>query len=409
MGNRSDPERPGLGCVVDELSLSQREALTTIVDALACEREVVLTGAAGTGKTTLLKHLVKYLGDRGATAVFAAPTGKAAVRLSEVIGCGATTIHKRLYGRVDDDEAGGEGLVFGEPHAPCEPGEVLVVDEASMVGTELYNDVMSELPRRSQVIWVGDREQLQPVNDDWGPDLRNATAHLTEIFRQAGGSPIIGFATAIRTRRAGAFSRLWGDDDPRLTLRGGDVASAVSWAVERAREGADSTLITYTHRVRERANAAIREQLGFRAPIEVGDRLCVKMNSDALGLMNGQVIEVSGVVDHTIAGVRAYAITYVGGYESVFVLHELLNTRDRRVWDLRREFGRRKWDELRIIHAWHGHCLTVHSSQGSQWDEVGFIQGSALRRMWREDSDAARRLTYTAVTRAAEALTVFRS
>jgi ATP-dependent exoDNAse (exonuclease V) alpha subunit len=86
---------------------------------------------------------------------------------------------------------------------------------------------------------------------------------------------------------------------------------------------------------------------------------------------------------------------------------EHLIDRGRGVWASRKRLSARRWDRYRFLHLWHGHCLTVHSAQGSQWEDVAFVFGPDLVRQARTDPDAARRLVYTAVTRASRRLVVF--
>lgn len=373
------------------LTPEQEAALTAI---RAETREAVLVGPAGTGKTTCLRELT------GSRTVLAAPTGKAAVRLTQATGQPARTLHSLLYRGADDE---GRELVFTDPQPPCEPGETLIVDEASMVGAQLYDDVMSVLPRSARVVWVGDREQLEPVRDTWGPDLARPTAELTEVHRQAAGNPIIQYATAIRQGAGGRWRSRWDADDERLRFWPGDVDQVVAWLAQRLQEGADATAITFTHRTRERINAGVRRALGHTADLIVpGDRLLCRMNDTGLGVANGEVFTAERV-DRTRRGWR---IRFREGFEAQ-VLEELLNTRGNEAYQLRRRMGRGRWGERSIIHVWHGFCLTVHSAQGSQWDEVAFARGPALLRMARSDRDAARRLAYTAVTRAAEKLVNF--
>lgn len=360
--------------------------------AVQGKREAVLTGPAGTGKTTLLRALI------GPQTRLGAPTGKAANRLTQVTGHKAETLHRLLYCGPDDDDGG--NLYFSDPKPPCEPGETLIVDEASMVGTEIYDDIMRTLPSRARVIWVGDREQLEPVNDQWGPNFDSPDAELTQVHRQAAGNPIIGYATAIRQGRGNLWRSQWDHRDERVTIGHAQIRDAVGWYMDGP---PDVTLLTWTHRMRERLNGAIRDRMGLHDPICPGDRLVVKMNSQSIGVMNGEVVTVTSVrfrPDYWDVHTKEFR-------EPVRVLRNHLNDRTRGIWDARKSIGRERWDEERYCHVWHGQCLTVHSSQGSQWDRVGWVFGDGLVRMAREEPDSARRLAYTAVTRAAESLRVF--
>lgn len=386
-------------------SPEQLRALAQLEQRLAESSEAVLVGPAGSGKTTLLRTLIDRLESSGRDVVLAAPTGKAAVRLAEATGRDASTLHRHIYRSVDDDRS--DQLSFSNPRSATDRGGVLVVDEASMVGTKLYRDVMDHLADDSAVLWVGDAEQLEPVNDRWGPDLSQPTAALRTIHRQAAQNPILDYATAVREGRGAAWRLDWPNEDDRLCLRSGRLADIVDWAAAAYAEGRDATVITWTHRLREAINAGIRQRMGLQGPLAPGDRVLVRLNSGAVGLMNGERLVVEHVHPTELYD-RAVCVLSVAGLDrEVRVFNEHLNERGRGVWATRKRIGTRHWDRLRFLHLWHGQCLTVHSAQGSQWGEVAFVFDEALVQQARSEPVAARRLAYTAITRASERLVVF--
>lgn len=391
--------------VPSALTDEQLDAVARIEARLSESAEAVLVGPAGSGKTTLLRVLIDRLTASGRSVVLAAPTGKAAVRLAQATGRDATTLHRRIYRSLSDDD--GEGLLFSEPRAATDAGAVLVVDEASMVGTELYRDVITHLAPGAAVLWVGDREQLEPVDDRWGPDLAAPTAALSTIHRHAAENPILSYATAIREGRGAAWRRDWPNEDDRVQLRTEPLDAAIDWAAAAASEGRDAAVITWTHQVRERINAGVRARMGLQGPLAPGDRVLVRMNSEPVGLMNGELLTVERVHPTEMFDRPVFVLNVAGSSREVRVFAEHLNDRGRGVWATRKAIGARRWDRYRFLHLWHGHCLTVHSAQGSQWQDVAFVYGPALVRQARSEPDAARRLVYTAVTRASERLVVF--
>lgn len=167
------------------LAESQRAALR---QALAC-KVLVITGGPGVGKTTLVNSILKILRAKGVSMALAAPTGRAAKRLSESTGLEARTIHRLLE---TDPQQGGFRRDESNP-LDC---ELLVVDETSMVDVPLMNALLRAVPARAALLLVGDVDQLPSVGP--GQVLADVIAsgavpvvRLTEVFRQAATSRII--------------------------------------------------------------------------------------------------------------------------------------------------------------------------------------------------------------------------
>jgi tRNA A37 threonylcarbamoyladenosine biosynthesis protein TsaE len=338
-----------------QLSADQEAARVAVLGALrAGAREVVLSGPAGSGKTTLTRQLIQDVGrELRAQVKLMAPTGKAALRLSELSGRKARTIHSVLYQRCDEDKEG--DLHFADPKAIADNGTIVICDEASMVGQDLHRDVLATLPPRSTVIWVGDREQLPPVNDTWGPDFDNPTACLTQVHRQAADSQIIQVATAIRQGldwRAVGVSPLPEGASGSYRHASGNVGKAAAWLADRRAKGMDATILTYANRVRVACNRAVREARGLSGLVQPGDVLVCTKNAYHADICNGEVRQVARVV-----GENVY---WTGGTSGVWVKPETFGAGgDRAAWDvatLDMDPGERD----AIVRMEFGECLTIH-------------------------------------------------
>ena len=173
----------------------QREAICTA----AQERIMILTGGPGTGKTTTLAGILTLFDRRGLETLLAAPTGRAAKRLSELTGRDASTIHRLLETQISPET--GE-MVFQRDEDDPLKCDALIVDEMSMVDVLLMHSLLLALPEKAKLILVGDPDQLPSVGagrlfSDLITSGAVKTICLTEIFRQAQQSLIVMNAHAV--------------------------------------------------------------------------------------------------------------------------------------------------------------------------------------------------------------------
>jgi exodeoxyribonuclease V alpha subunit len=167
-----------------QLSDEQKDAVLNSISSPVS----IITGGPGTGKTTISQMLISLLKKMGKSIKVLAPTGTAAKRISSVIGEEAMTIHRGLEFK---------GYFTRNHNNPLEE-DVVIVDESSMIDTRLAKALLSACPN-SQVIFIGDVNQLPSVGaGDFLRDIISSNqfnlSHLTKIFRQAEGNPIIKFA-----------------------------------------------------------------------------------------------------------------------------------------------------------------------------------------------------------------------
>jgi exodeoxyribonuclease V alpha subunit len=290
------------------------EQLAGVQNAFA-NRLSLITGGPGTGKTASIRALAAHASARGARVLLVAPTGRAAIRMSEASGVRAKTVHSAL-GWIP-----GEGPTHDQQDPlPC---DLLIVDETSMANLELLVTLLRAVGTEANVVLVGDADQLAPVGagKPFAELIASGavpTARLNHIFRQAAGSMIVQGAHAIRQGRTPSFKATAGmrrdlflvqRDDPREARE-----EIVSLVAERLPEHYDIDPVrdiqvfapVYRGELGiDALNAALREKLnpggepvrGGR--LRIGDKLMMTgRNLHELGLMNGTLLrlldEVSG-------------------------------------------------------------------------------------------------------------------
>jgi exodeoxyribonuclease V alpha subunit len=167
------------------LATAQREA----IEQAATHKVLVITGGPGVGKTTIVRAMLALFARRGLTVRLAAPTGRAAKRMSEATGSEATTLHRLL-------EFEPRSRTFARQHGRPIDADAIVVDEASMLDLALADALLQATADGTRLILVGDVDQLPSVGP--GAVLRDViaskrvpTVFLTQIFRQAAGSLIV--------------------------------------------------------------------------------------------------------------------------------------------------------------------------------------------------------------------------
>jgi ATP-dependent exoDNAse (exonuclease V) alpha subunit len=336
-----------------------------------------LYGAAGTGKTHLLGVILKHLSQ--ARIALGTLSGKASVVLTRVTGFPARTLHSMLYTLEGEDGAG--QLLFREnPDFEINHAELIAVDEVSMVHADMARSLL-KLGKR--IFVVGDPYQLAPVGGD--PGFTNAApdAELTEIVRQAEGSPILTLAGRARAGKQIAVGK-YGDSE---------VVGELSLSVDHVL-GAEQILVGTRARMHY-LNARIRELQGARSFLpRAGDKLICLRNAPHKGLLNGgmwRVVEV-GDVRH-----RSGAEKLVLSVESL----DFLGTAPRTLEVDSRFFLPRDADQQALARSevalGYGYAITVHKAQGSQWDSVLLFD---------EPFDDHAKWRYTAITRAAKTIRI---
>ena len=176
-----------------EGGISYSEEQRQAIRQAATSGLLIITGGPGTGKTTILNGILELLGQMQMRCLLAAPTGRAAKRLTEVTGEDASTIHRLLEASIDP--ATGKMFFVRDEDNPLK-ADAVIVDEMSMVDVELLHSLLQAVPHGKRLILVGDPDQLPPVGPGFpfSDMLRSGqlpAVRLTEIFRQAQESLIV--------------------------------------------------------------------------------------------------------------------------------------------------------------------------------------------------------------------------
>ena len=317
----------------------------------------LLTGSAGSGKSTTLKSLCAAAESQGLTVALAAPTGKAALRLSQATGRGASTIHRLI------------GASRAVSATKSVEAQLVILDEASMVGDELLLSLMRMLKSAARLVLVGDPNQLPPI--EVGSPLqgllgRVPTTRLSRVYRQAKDSRVLELASVF----------LQGDD-----LTWDEEVDAAHDATAIAGNAAGMQLLTPTRAGPYGAatlNEAVQARKGLKGGIEikdgvahVGDPVLQTTNDYTREVFNGhvgQVLEISRA--KTVVAFDGREVTYSG---------------------------------LERLSLQPAYAITIHRAQGSEWDDVGVVLHESQLGMLN------RTLAYTAITRAKRNVTLFGS
>ncbi|WP_136656369.1 ATP-dependent RecD-like DNA helicase [Nitratireductor sp. XY-223] len=374
-----------------EFSRQQDEALQAVARWLGEGQSPLfrLFGYAGTGKTTLARHFAEQVdGD----VQFAAFTGKAAQVLRSKGASNAKTIHSLIYRprgeeTVEDEETGKTSVapMFSlNRQSPIAKASLVIVDECSMVDEELGRDLMSF---GTPILVLGDPGQLPPVSGGGFFTEHEPDYLLTDIHRQARDNPIIDLAMRVRE----GIDIGYGDWGTARVITKSDVTTELVL-------DADQVLLGI-NRTRRRYNQRLRELKGFDAKYpQAGDKLVCLRNDPAKGLLNGSLWQVMTSSRETVKPginliVKPEDDDMNRGAAKIKLLKQAFEDPDAEVpWQTRR-----RYDDFD-----YGYALTVHKAQGSQWDRIVLFDESYAFR------DSRERWLYTAITRAAEELTIVR-
>lgn len=381
----------------------QRKAIVTAIS----QPVMVLTGGPGTGKTTAISAIIHLLSQMGEKVALAAPTGRAAKRMSDLTGVEAKTVHRLL----EVDFADGSGATrFKRNEKNPLPCDAVIIDETSMMDTLLFESLLHALKFSCRLILVGDPDQLPSVGaGNILGDLIDAdcfpVVHLTEIFRQAAQSLIVTNAHAIVT-----------GEYPQMDVRNNDFFFlADSSALHMAATAADLCV----RRLPRSYGYSPMWDIQVIAPTRVGavgtgelnrvlqqsinppDKSKKEFTAGAVTFREGdKIMQIKNNYD--LVWEKEDGETGMGIFNGDIGVIELIDKPSSsiviRFDDRTVEYSFDMVNELELAYA-----ITVHKSQGNEYDAVILPLMAGRSRMY------YRSLLYTAVTRAKKLLIILGS
>jgi len=379
-----------------DLSELQQEAVRRAIDV----GFFVITGGPGTGKTTIIRAILDVFAHCGIKFAVAAPTGRAAKRITEATGFTATTIHRLLECSWDDET---DHVYFGRNAGNKLDHDAIIIDEASMIDVNLMNVLLDAVPTGSRVVIVGDANQLPPV----GPgsvllDMLESgcvdSIYLTEIFRQEESSAIV---TGAHRINSGEFPDFNQSNEDFIFIQRNTYDDILSTLTDLVMNGIPGSFEEYTGKagiqiltpvkkgplgnanlnamIQGILNPAAQDKIEIKSGERVfreGDRVMQIKNNYGLswseisganegqGIFNGEMGEIDSIDKNN----GSLAVVYEGV---------------RKV----------SYDFSLLSELEHAYAITVHKSQGCEFPVVVmpvFQTAAAL---------SARNLLYTAVTR----------
>jgi len=396
-----------------ELSKEQKEVHDSIIDWLTppvYNRNLIVAGYAGTGKTTLLVSLRKTIFNKNANfrVAFCTFTGRASAVLREKLvkeNCEYTidfigTIHKLIYRPIYKFSATtGKKVISGWEKISFLPYDLIVIDEASMVDYKMYEDLLHYgLP----ILAVGDHGQLPPVSPNTSTVLDKPDFVLEKIHRQAENNPIIRLSQEVRDSgkiKFGVFSPTvfkipFAEKKCQELLEKADYLDPSMIVLC----GMNKTRVGFTEKIRKRLDFS-------RVEPYPGERLICLRNNHNDKIMNGQLGTLMWLL---YENEELYNITIqMDGFPDPFETLVLPACFGKEKYD--EIFSNMDWEELREVSRNKsvnffdfGYVVSVHRSQGSEFDKVIMLE----ERSYYWDDDYYRKWLYTGVTRAKEKLFV---
>lgn len=372
---------------------------------------LVLTGGPGTGKTTTINTMIQFFEKEGMSILLAAPTGRAAKRMTEATGYEAQTIHRLLEVNGNPEEEGNIGGFMRNRENPLE-ADVIIIDEMSMVDLPLMHALLSAVIPGTRLILVGDVNQLPSVGPgsvlkDIISSRRFPVVTLTKIFRQAGESDIVvnahkinaGEPVVLNNKSRDFFFLKRQDADVIISV----VLTLIQKKLPKYVDALPTEIQVMTPTRKgllgvERLNTILQKYLNPEAPQkeekEINGRI-FRVGDKVMQIKNNYQLEweVSTKFGLTVDKGMGVFNGDMGIVQEIHFYDETLTVEYDEGRKVKYPFD--MLDELELAYA-----ITVHKSQGSEYPAVILPLLSGPRLLYN------RNLLYTAVTRAKKCLTI---
>lgn len=396
--------RKALGEAEERLGVNYAETQVQAIEQSINSSVMILTGGPGTGKTTVVRGLVEVYAELHGLSldpkdyaekkepfpiILAAPTGRAAKRLSESTELPAMTIHRLL---------GFNGQEKEEETEKDIEGRLIIIDEMSMVDTWLAHQLLKAIPEDAQIIFVGDQDQLPPVGPgqvlrDLLESKRIPTVELTDIYRQTSGSSIIELAHQMKNGQLPAditaktadrsFIKAGADQIPQVVEKVVKSALAKGHSIRdvqvlapmyKGPAGIDALNRMIQEMVNPNTDGKRKELVFGDVTYRIGDKILQLVNQPESNVFNGDMGEVIAILKAKETVEKQDLL--VASFDGIEVTYQ-----------------RSDLNQLTLAY-----CCSIHKSQGSEFPTVIMPVVRGYMKMLR------RNLLYTGITRSKDFL-----
>lgn len=397
--------------IEEDAELSLDELQRTAVKEAVRNGVLVLTGGPGTGKTTTINAMIHFFESEGMDIFLAAPTGRAAKRMTEATGCEARTIHRMLelaYAPGNDDNR----MEFARNQENPLETDVIIIDEMSMVDLPLMHVLLNAVMVGTRLILVGDQDQLPSVGA--GSVLKDLIKSecfpvitLTKIFRQAEQSDIV-----VNAHKINRGEEVILDNKSRdfFFLKRQDANTIISVVIALIQKklpkyvGADSFDIQVLTPMRkgllgvERLNTILQQYLNppdkSKEEKQYGDKL-FRVGDKVMQIKNNYQLEWEIATKYGLVVDKGIGV-FNGDIGRIISINSYTETVEVEYEEKKKvNYPFQLLDELELAYA-----ITIHKSQGSEYPAVVIPLLQGPRQLYH------RNLIYTAVTRAKKCVTL---